>query len=114
MDTEQLYWTVNFNFSGTVSEQINNIILSLFLLSLLSWYFGTLSPQQAELYFNSCKTGTFLICDSGKRPGQFALFILFKNTVKQYPIRTFDLGGYFINKSLKFGLEHQSQFNFEK
>jgi SH2 domain len=71
---------------------------------LSSWYFGKMSCAQSVKLLKHPKnqTGTFLIRDSDSQSGQYALSVLYNDSVKQYRIRTLDLGGYFIRQSLEF------------
>jgi SH2 domain len=98
MDTLQLCCTIGFDFCRTVSTNFETILLLFHTSTLSSWYFGKLSRAQAEKLLKHPKNqnGAFMIRDSDSQSGHYALAVRLNDTVKQYRIRTFDQGGYFI------------------
>jgi SH2 domain len=104
MDTLQLSSAICFDFGRTVSTTFETSCPSFHASVLFSWYFAKLSRTQADklLKHRKNQTGAFLIRDSDSQPGQYAMSIRHKDTVKHYRIRTFELGGYAIGLSSKF------------
>ena len=89
-------------------DQLDFKMLCLFYLCchtyflFFSWYFGPIEFDKANELLHDTTRGTFLIRESGTKPGNYFLSIQSGKRVKHYPIMKLDKGGYFIIRRAVF------------
>lgn len=63
------------------------ILISVFLLSSLSWFHGSITRDEAEHLLQPREDGLFLVRESTNFPGDYTLCVCFQGKVEHYRVK---------------------------